>query len=87
MEALTQINRKSLRARTKLDTTMCPEGMSGGIRSVSGNDLSKSTLVVNGVVKRSPEKAAGIEMDQWCSDGWVKVTRQQAEEFAKERVW
>ena len=33
MEAVTQINRKPLRAHTKLDAAMCPEGTSGSLTS------------------------------------------------------
>ena len=33
MEAVAHMNQKTLRAQTKLDTTMCPEGMSGSRRS------------------------------------------------------
>ena len=33
MKVVTRIKRKSLRAHTKLDTTMCPDGKSASFRS------------------------------------------------------
>ena len=46
--------------------------------------VSQGMLGVNGVLKGSPEEAVGVEVGKvvagrgdWCSHGWVKVTRRQ----------
>ena len=45
---------------------------------------SQGMLRINVVVKGSPEEAVGVEVGtvvagraDWCSHGWVKVTRRQ----------
>ena len=76
MEAVTQINRKSLRAHTKLDTTMCPDGMSGRLRSRAQcpSLYHRSTLCLGHVADDHQALSTSTGASKFCLQ---KLTPQQ----------